>query len=225
MYLTRMYLNPRRRQSTRFKRDPEVAHAAVESAFPPSADRSRTLWRLDGGGDELKLLILSRSIPSLEHVQEQAGWEGQVTWESRPYEQLLARVTAGQRYGFRLTANPVHTVTSSTGKKRRVAHVSVAQQLSWLSQRAEQSGVRFLDVNGSPHDAAAETSIEVQVSNRETLTFRRGEHLVTLARVQYDGALEVDNAELLRTALVNGIGRAKAYGCGLLTLAPLQTDG
>jgi len=33
------------------------------------------------------------------------------------------------------------------------------------------------------------------------------------------GRLEVDDVELFRHALLNGMGRAKAYGCGLMTLA------
>ena len=34
----------------------------------------------------------------------------------------------------------------------------------------------------------------------------------------------VDDPELLRTALLDGIGRAKGYGFGLLTLVPLADD-
>ena len=38
----------------------------------------------------------------------------------------------------------------------------------------------------------------------------------------FDGvALEVVDEELLRQALCCGIGRAKAFGCGLMTIAPL----
>jgi len=32
----------------------------------------------------------------------------------------------------------------------------------------------------------------------------------------------VTDAERLKEVLVTGIGHAKAYGCGLLTLAPLE---
>ena len=36
----------------------------------------------------------------------------------------------------------------------------------------------------------------------------------------FDGSLTVTDPEKLRHALSNGIGRAKGYGCGMLTLAP-----
>lgn len=226
MYLTRMYLNPRRRQTIRFQRDPESLHAAVESAFPPGAPGAgdaRKLWRLDLEGNQAKLLILSARVPSLEHLQEQAGWATEQTWESREYEPLLARITKGQRYAFRLAANPVHTVTGDDGVKRRLAHVSVGHQLRWLEERAEAIGVSFgvADSEGTDPDPTS----AVRVSFRETVRFRRGEQRVTLARTRFDGMLEVENAERLRTALISGIGRGKAYGCGLLTLAPLRRPG
>lgn len=239
MYLTRMYLNPRRRQTGRFLHDPQVMHAAVESAFPPRNTnenrRGRTLWRLDADASEnkLKLLILSTHEPSLEHIQEQAGWQTEQTWESRTYEQLLTRLTKGQRYGFRLTANPVNTKTDESGKKR-LAHVSTPYQLLWLAKKAEQIGVRFLDEQGvaapiptpaPPKDPAEVVPPEgfsaVRVTSREKLSFKRGQQRVTIARATFEGACEVANVDLLHHALTGGVGRAKAYGCGLLTLAPL----
>lgn len=228
MMLTRMHLNPRRRQTLRFLTDPQALHAAVESAFPPGEPESRTLWRLDVDGHETKLLILSARRPSLEHLQEQAGWETEETWESRDYEQLLARLAKGQRYAFRLTANPVHTVTAEDGTKRRLAHVSVPHQLGWLATRAERLGVRFLDEHGelvapvADAEEARSALTAVQVSDRKTLRFKRGGQRVTLAKARFEGALEVDDTTRLRDALVNGIGRGKAYGCGLMTLAPLR---
>lgn len=230
MFLTRMILNPRRRQSVRFLRDPQAMHAAVESAFAPVtvADPSRTLWRLESGRDNLKLLMLSERIPSLEHLQEQAGWAEDRTWESRPYDTLLSHLQIGQHYGFRLVANPVHTVTNEQGVKRKLAHVTVAQQAKWLADRGESIGVRFLggDEAGSDEveaDSDGGIAGAILVSERETVRFRRGEQRVTLARAQFDGKLEVVDATMLREALVSGIGRGKAYGCGLLTIAPAQT--
>lgn len=238
MFLTRMFLNPRRRQSIRFQRDPQAMHAAIESAFSPEpgTENSRTLWRLEAARDTLSLLILSERIPSLEHLQEQAGWSHEESWESRPYDTLPSRLQIGQQYGFRLTANPVHTFTNEQGVKRKLAHVTAAQQAKWLADRGESIGVQFLSaVDGDPVGPASATAGDTQedkeshaignailVSQRETLRFRRGEQRVTLARAQFDGKFEVTDATSLRDALIKGVGRAKAYGCGLLTIAPLH---
>jgi CRISPR system Cascade subunit CasE len=37
----------------------------------------------------------------------------------------------------------------------------------------------------------------------------------------FEGVLQISDESLFKAALTNGIGRAKAYGCGLLTLANL----
>ncbi|WP_254667604.1 type I-E CRISPR-associated protein Cas6/Cse3/CasE [Streptomyces sp. SolWspMP-sol7th] len=39
-------------------------------------------------------------------------------------------------------------------------------------------------------------------------------------RIRFDGTATIADAEQLRTALVHGIGPGKAYGCGLLSIAP-----
>ncbi|MFI7536506.1 type I-E CRISPR-associated protein Cas6/Cse3/CasE [Streptosporangium sp. NPDC049376] len=41
--------------------------------------------------------------------------------------------------------------------------------------------------------------------------------------VRYDGHLVVTDLDAFTAALVNGVGRAKAYGCGLLSLAPARS--
>ena len=46
--------------------------------------------------------------------------------------------------------------------------------------------------------------------------------IVTIRAVVFEGILKVTDAELFRSALASGIGPAKAYGCGLLTLAPVS---
>ena len=44
-------------------------------------------------------------------------------------------------------------------------------------------------------------------------------HTVTQRQVTVVGRLEVTDTALLRASLTAGMGRGKAYGCGLMTLA------
>ncbi|MBB1247270.1 type I-E CRISPR-associated protein Cas6/Cse3/CasE, partial [Streptomyces durbertensis] len=44
---------------------------------------------------------------------------------------------------------------------------------------------------------------------------------VRLVTVTYDGRLKVTDPDALRRTLTQGLGKARAYGCGLMTLAPL----
>jgi CRISPR system Cascade subunit CasE len=50
----------------------------------------------------------------------------------------------------------------------------------------------------------------------------RGDAVVTFASVRFEGVLEVRDADRFREALANGIGPGKAYGFGLLSIAPVR---
>lgn len=220
MYLSRMHLNPRRRSTRLLAANPQAVHAAVMSCFPPAAHgEGRVLWRMDQDEGRLALFIVSPTIPSFEHLQEQAGWTNQQSWEVRVYDRLLDRLMAGQEYAFRLTANPTRVITAADGRKRRHAHVTVDQQLGWLTDRASMLGVEFIDVGGAV--SGAEMVPSAAVTAREVLRFKRQGATVTVARTQFDGAVRIRDVEAARAALTSGVGKAKAYGCGLLTLAPL----
>lgn len=220
MYLSRMHLNPRRRGTRLLVGNPQAVHAAVMSAFPPTAhEQGRVLWRMDREGDRVSLYVVSPTTPSFEHLQEQAGWSTQESWDVRSYDTVLDRLMLGQEYSFRLVANPTRIVTGDDGRKRRFAHVTADQQLEWLTGRAASLGVEFIPAAGvldgeDPVPAVAVTS-------REVSRFRRKESTVTVSRTQFDGAVRVSDVDTLRATLTNGVGKAKAYGCGLLTLAPV----
>ncbi|MGJ7908239.1 type I-E CRISPR-associated protein Cas6/Cse3/CasE [Actinopolyspora sp. H202] len=67
---------------------------------------------------------------------------------------------------------------------------------------------------------------DVRITARERHSFakKRGSKPVVLHTATFEGRLRVTSVELLRRALLHGVGPAKAYGCGLLTLAPLPPD-
>ena len=229
MFLSRMYLNPQRRETRKLVASPQAMHAAVLASFPPDVQsgdgKGRVLWRLDQEGHTLSLYIVSPGKPSFEHLQQQAGWENEESWAIRDYAPVLDSISRGKRFRFRLDANPVRSVHDpDTGKVKRFAHVTATQQREWLIERADSMGVKFLPADTSSRlDSTDENSDKaVTVSRREIMKFRRNNALVTIARAQFDGVLEVTDAEKFLYVLTNGIGRAKSYGCGLMTLAPIH---
>ncbi len=215
MYFSRMPLNAARRGTRFFRASPQAMHAAILAAFPPGVSTSnadgRVLWRLDTAGNEVFLYIVSPEAPDLTHVIEQAGWPTLSTWETRDYGPLLAQITAGQHYAFRLIANPVRQPRDPELGGKRVGHVTAAQQEQWLMGKAERSGFRLR--------SGVDSAPAVVVSDREVKKFSRGSGMVTLSTARFDGQLEVADAALFRRALTAGIGSAKGYGCGLMTLA------
>lgn len=173
-------------------------------------------------------------------------------WESRSYRSLLQRLDIGQRYAFQLTANPTYSIPSvkpeaddpmsllesephKRARGKRVPHTTVSHQLDWLTRRSETAGFRILP--SSAHlPGSEENALQVEVKERGTTKFskecdkskdckvckKNGKHSVTIVRATYVGALEVTDPDALRLSLCHGLGRARAYGCGLLTLAPLR---
>jgi CRISPR system Cascade subunit CasE len=230
MYLSRIQLNPARRDARRILESPHVLHAAVFAAFPDPSPRltGRVLWRLDAAAHRAIVYVTSPEAPDLTHLAEQAGWPTRDdTWLVRPYGPLLDRIEEGHHYAFRLTANPVHSERRPDGRRGKVyGHVTVSQQEGWLLARQERSGFaiadapddRRVDLDGTPLPAARALAIV----DRRTLAFSRRETKVTLRVATYEGLLRVTDRDAFVHALTHGIGRAKGYGCGLLTIAPAR---
>lgn len=223
MYLTRFQINPARRDARKLLSSPHAMHAAVRAAFPIATDYeradARTLWRLDTPATAtVHLYIVSPGEPDLTHLIEQVGWPTMKaeTWVTRNYDGLLASLASGQRWAFRLTANPTHSgrKTADAKETQRFGYLREHEQVEWLAKRADRHGFALADQgDGLPN---------VRLHRRQAQTFKRGMGAVTLMMATYDGILQITDADAFRSALTRGIGHAKAYGCGLLTLAPAQ---
>jgi CRISPR system Cascade subunit CasE len=89
-----------------------------------------------------------------------------------------------------------------------MAHVTAEYQRSWLTKKAPGCG--FILEEG-----------QFDVVETEQLRFWRKSDKppVTIGVAVFEGVLQISDEALFKAALTNGFGRAKAYGCGLLTLA------
>jgi len=217
VYLTELHLNPRRRGAVRLLASPQRMHAAVLAGFPnpPGAATGRVLWRVDEHPHRTTLYVVSPSVPDLTHVVEEAGWPTTETWRSADYEPFLGRLRLGQQWAFRFCGNPVHKVKVSASEADTTvrAHVSERHQLAWFTERAARWGFGVEEDDGAAP----------RIIGRTTRRFRRGPETVTLAQATFGGRLTVTDREAFVDALRTGMGRGKAYGCGLMTLAPTGT--
>jgi CRISPR system Cascade subunit CasE len=224
MYLSRVMLNDRKRATQRALASPQIIHGAVESSFSrnghvPASARKRLLWRVDYVADKCCLLLLSEDRPDLTSLVWQFGYPDlQPHGETKVYDSFLERLRNGQRWQFRLRANPVRSsareADERTGRGKVFAHVTREQQKQWLMKRAEGYGF-------------AVKPEEFTVVHTEWKTFRkatRGQHQVVLRTATFEGVLSITDVERFRLALVGGIGRAKAYGCGLMTIMPIARE-
>ncbi len=215
-YLSRVQIDVNNRQKTKSLTHLGAFHNWVEQSFPDeleAGERSRHLWRIDTLAGKKYLLILSPDKPDIQHLLKY-GVLG--TAEIKSYDNFLAHIQEGQIMRFRLTANPTHSVTKPGEKKKRVfPHITVAQQQKWLEDRAEKSGFKLLDSTSTE----AEKSFDI-VNRSWQLLRRENGHRVRLSSVTFEGLLQVEDVTRFRQVLVNGIGREKAFGMGLMTVIP-----
>lgn len=216
MLLSRIQLNVNLRDTMRALSSPKIIHNKVVTSFLRSPDASfeRTLWRVDYLGEKCFLLVLSEQQPDFKHIAEQFGYpRNEPQWETKNYDLLLNRIGAGQVWRFRLRANPVRSSSKEkdpiSGRGKVFAHVTTEQQKQWLLSRAKNCGF-LLDEN------------EFDVVYTEWKKFHKridSNNEVSLRISDFEGKLTITDVELFKKALLTGIGRAKAYGCGMMTIA------
>ncbi|UOE22156.1 type I-E CRISPR-associated protein Cas6/Cse3/CasE [Thermobifida halotolerans] len=233
MYLTRFRLNTARSGARKLLASPQAMHAAVMSSFPTllPSDTSgpRVLWRVDRTSRaEVFLYIVSPPEPDLTHLVEQAGWSTQPEWQTHDYAPFLSRLARGDVWAFRLTANPVHSIRRKPGEPTKLtAHVTPRHQMGWLLSRQDAAGFRVVEKPVEQRRLPQGDEYELVVHNRQNRAFTKKtskDGLVSLVTATFDGRLEVTDPDALRRTLTTGLGRAKAYGCGLMTLAPADSD-
>lgn len=209
MYLSRIALDVGRSEVLRLLASPNLLHGAVEGCF--GGERRRNLWRVDDLDGQSYLMMLSEVPPDFEALAKRYGREDlSPAWAVKPYGALLDRLAVGQTWQFRLRANPVRSsAREREGERSRgklYNHVTPGQQRSWLAARAEGHGFSL-----------GEDAFDVVHSQWHK--FQKGGADVSLLAVTFEGSLTISDPDRFRELLANGIGRGKAYGCGLMTIA------
>lgn len=257
-FLTKIAINPHRAGSVKLLGNPHLLHGAVAGGIPTDPRNERLLWRLETT-DRFRpvVLVLSQTHPDYTALVENHGWPNAPAGApvTKDYTPLLERLTVGQEYRFRLTANPVQntrkpdkltdaqqqrqaTWDAKTGtaaergaRGHRVAHRTAAHQRQWLLACAAKRGFAIPAVTPDPSantpEAPDSVDYQVALTERRQLHFKkdRSAKPVNLSSVTFEGILHITDTDLFKQTLLQGIGPAKAYGQGLLTLAPLETAG
>lgn len=215
MYLSRIALDTKRRDTMRALASPQILHGAAESSFPHHADgtRDRILWRVDYFENKCYLLVLSTEKPDFTQISSAFGYpHATPQWETRDYSPLLERLQEGQIWRFRLRANPVRSSfrekDPETGRGKVFAHVTLEQQRQWALLKANTCGFTL-----------KEDDFDIVHTDWKRFYKKDNNHAVTLHIVTFEGVLTISDRERFTQSLIGGIGRAKAYGCGLLTIA------
>ena len=222
--------------------DVNFLHQEVLAAFPegvsPAAPRASlgVLFRLDRTADgRLTLLVQSAHRPdwsrfpkaALTPVDAFAGEESNPT--VKEIGQLFESVSAGALLRFRLRANAtkkVDTKTGPDGKRRngrRVALTKEADRLAWIMRKGEQHGFGVLSVNIGGRDTPALLDVSEGRARGYRLDAEEGHGTMTFGSALFDGTLRVTERDAFRAMLRAGIGSGKAFGFGLMSIAPVAS--
>lgn len=204
MYLSRLQLDLVSAAARRDLADPYQMHRSLSRVFAPDEDTPppRFLWRLERSesAGECNVLLVQAAQPGRWDVlAAQPGYF--LSLQADKVVDTERLVQTGQRYRFRLLANPVVT---RQGRRWGLRHEH--EQLDWLMRQGRRLG---FDVEGA------------DVSGRQRLVMWKpgaGQPNVKDA-VRFDGLLMARDAAALRAALVDGVGHGKAFGLGMLSLA------
>jgi CRISPR system Cascade subunit CasE len=215
MYLSRLTLNPRCRRVQAEAARPYELHRTIMAAFPDDLDpdSERVLFRLesDPRTGRLALLVQSWLAPDWTHLAG-PGFAGYLLpgGAANPaVKQVDLRLSTGHILAFRLLANP-------TVKREgtRLGLIRQEDQLAWLRRKAGDGGFRIVTANTS-NQGLVRQSLKKDDPLSQEQTTRKVTHL----GVQFDGLLQVvDPARLLDT-IRDGVGSAKGFGYGLLSVA------
>lgn len=187
-------------------RDTYDWHQRVWQAFGGRDGEARDfLVRIDRKEEAFRVLILSRTAPA------RPDWCPSAGFQSKPIPDAFFTHVS---FAFSLLANPTKKIRSNaqgerTKNGRRVPLTQREDLLEWLQRKAEVGGFTM----------EAE-SVQTVPRGREFF-HKTGAH-GTHAAVEFRGRLTVTDPVLFRTTVATGIGSAKAFGFGLLVLAPLS---
>lgn len=220
MYLSRLVPNLASPQVLRDLADLQRVHRRVMEGFGHAEGPGRlahgVLWRWDADpGRHPVLYVQSATPPDWSRLAH--GYLAEPV-RINDLTALRPRLTAGRRFSFRLVASVTKSIpapAAAEGRRARGKRVPIGdpeEQLHWLHRQGEQRGFS-IEKGGSGRS-------DIRITTLPKGSGIRGEGSVNITPIRFEGRLAVTDPNAFWEGLTTGIGRAKAYGCGLLSLAP-----
>lgn len=188
-------------------------HAWVEDSFPEkNENRSRKLWRIDDIYNKYYLLVLSKNKPDIAKL-EKYGLDSSA--EVKTYDEFLDSLKEGMKAKFRIKLNTVRAYKDEKNptKRGRIMPVPHEKLNEFIIDKATRNG---FEVKPSEFEISMiDKEYFMHTDDDETKKSRKD-----IVSATYEGILTITDLEKFKAALVNGIGKKKAYGCGFLTIIP-----
>lgn len=189
MYLSEILMD------SKLGRNPYEIHRHLWRFFPGMPDDKRSfLYRVYYGKDNEPLRILMQSFhePSASN-----NVNGCFISRKKTFNPVLKEEDSLR---FVLCANP----TKRLAKERcRVPLIDEDQLIEWLQKKIDN----------------AAKLVRAEIIDNRNLYFRKSGKAGKVVTTTFSGQIIVSDPARMRSILENGIGPAKAFGCGLLSLA------
>lgn len=223
MNLSRLTLNPRNAAARRDVARPYELHRTLCRAFEHAslsiagqsgqAPENRLLFRIEperGPGGPTVLVQSSNVEPDWQPLLD-----NQYLLQADGPKTVHLSLQENQVLRFRLAANPTKKVN---GSRIPLLHDTAPDDSpagfktywDWLRRRAEHAGFAVLQAQDAPYRTAPARKDAAHYEKQQIPHFG----------VRFDGLLQVRNPDTLLQAIEAGIGPAKAFGFGLLSVAP-----
>lgn len=206
LYLSRLTLNARHNRTRSELEHPYELHRTLCKAWD-DRDEARILYRADQDRPgKVDVIVQSLTRPDWSRLDVPPEYLFEI---AGPKTVDLHGLRSGQRLWFRLRCCPSKRVWAKGHEDhgKRKALKAKADIFEWLDRKAEASGC---DV------------IEAAFDQMYWCFSKGGTEACPLSGVVFEGILRVADAEKLRHAVRSGIGPAKAFGFGLLSIAPVR---
>lgn len=230
MYLSKLAVDPTSREFRRDYADVRDMHRTVMSGFGEIADGTparhahAVLWRLDNAQRGFIQYVQSGTPPDWGRLP--TGYLAGPPLV-RSLQPVLDAITPGRRFAFRIVGNPTRTIARADapprpdGKRPQGRNVPLRKsedQIRWLVRQAERCGFAIpTGANGQPD--VTPSPCPTSIGRRRT----GDSGPITIEPVRFEGHLIVTDSSAFSAAIRDGIGRSKAYGCGMISLAPART--
>jgi CRISPR system Cascade subunit CasE len=204
-----------------------------EAVNKPQRAESGFLFRIEPE-PPLRILVQSVTQPNWEYAFQNAPHLLAGPPQVRRFE---PRFTVGQMFRFRLVMQMVtrRTIPKSQATQIVGKHRS-EHPIPWSGTYSDDSGNMRNDLNGSAWRAKLERSatsagfdlspfldlLRVRPVSNLFMKCEFGQPPQPFHAGLFDGQLTCTDPERLRASVLNGIGRGKAFGMGLLSLASIQ---
>lgn len=187
--------------------DPYSLHRVVYSLYPDVREQeaksgsvpSGILWADQGGDFRSRQILLLADREPAKQVDDR---HGEIRSRLIPTDFL-----AHDHYRFKVIVNPTRRDSASKKLMPVKGREAVAE---WFIERAEASWGFAVSV------------AHLQIDRLEVLQFKdKAQRPVTLAQAHVQGQLHVTDHAQFQKSFAQGIGRGRAFGCGLLQIVPL----